>query len=154
VNRRRLTLLACVAAVGLTAAGTWWWFFGGAGIPVSEAEARRHLDKIVAAAQAHDFDRLCHLNGAVANCRWELNKVGADAVPPDPPQVVNTRYHHKETPDDTPGRILVVAGTDAKGRPYRTEVMVFRENRYQFKAINAVYWGNFNLIEKTAASSR
>jgi len=90
---------------------------------------------------------MCRLNGAAVNCRRQLNMAGEDAVPPAPPQVVSSRYHEKDTPDGTPGRVLAVAGIDGRGRPYRTEVMVFRENRYHFKAINAVYWSNFRIFE-------
>jgi hypothetical protein len=49
--------------------------------------------------------------------------------------------------DDTAGRILVVRGMDGAGNPYESEVLVFRENRRGFKAINAVYWSNATIIE-------
>jgi hypothetical protein len=145
-SRRGLLLLALalVVAVGL---GVWWWFFGGAELPVTQAEARRYLDRIVAAAQRQDWDAMCALNGAPYNCRVQLEQVGTDSVPTDPPTIVSNRYSPKKGRDDTAGRILVVVGTDGKGRPYRTEVMVFRENRYHFKAINAVYWSNYKVIE-------
>ena len=118
----------------------WWWT--RITPPVTEAEARRYLDKIVAAAQAKDFDRLCHLNGAVLNCQWQLDLAGRDAVPSEPPSVTGSRYH-PERKGGTAGMVLIVEGTDGKGKHYRTEVFVFRENRYHFKATNAVYWSNF-----------
>jgi hypothetical protein len=153
--RTFIPLLLVVAVV----AGIWWWFFNGADEPVTDAEARRHLDRIVAAAQARDFDTLCRLNGSVGNCQTQLEQ-GCDDTPFDAerisctttvpaarPTIASTRYHEKDTPDGTPGRILVLKGADALGRPYGSELMVFRENRNNFKAINAVYWSNSHIIE-------
>lgn len=155
---RLLIPIVLVIAAGI---GVWWWFFGAAGaeIPVSEAEARRYLDRIVEAAEKKDLEAVCHLNGAVANCRHQLDRgcdetpfdaskvLCKDTVPKEPPRVESTRYHEKDTSDGTPGRILVVSGVDGLGRPYKSEIMVFRENRYNFKAINAVYWSNAYIIE-------
>lgn len=120
--------------------GFWWWT--RLTPPVTEAEARAYLDKIVAAAEARDFDRMCRLNGAVSNCETQLQLAGRDTVPAEPPRVTGSRYHPKK-PGGTAGRVLILEGIDGRGKPYRTEVFVFRENRYNFKAINAVYWSNF-----------
>ena len=149
-----------IPGVAALAAGSvfWWWNYGGADKPVTEAEARRYLDKIVAAAQARDFGEVCHLNGTDANCRYQL-QTGCDerpfdsnplsckeTVPDQPPRVVSTRYLEKRG-DGTPGRILVLTGTDRLGRPYKSELLVFRENRNHFEAINAVYWMDSHIIE-------
>lgn len=154
--RPRLLIPALVIVAG--AAGAWWWFFGGADKPVTEAEARHYLGRIVATAKARDFEALCKLHGTMGNCRHQLNQ-GCDerpfdqdkiscteTVPEAPPTVVSTRYLEKDG-DGTPGRILSLSGTDAFGRPYQSEVLVFRENRHNFKAINAVYWANSYIIE-------
>lgn len=145
-----------VAAAGI---GAWWWFFGGAGKPVTEDDARRHLDRIVEAAQARDFEALCQLNGAVGNCRDQLRQgcdetpfdedpiLCTETVPEQRPTIVSIRYHEKDSAGGTPGQILVLSGTDGLDRPYSSEVMVFRENRHNFKAINAVYWSNSHIIE-------
>lgn len=53
---RLLALLVVLAVVGV---GGWWWFFGGAEASVSEDQARRYLGRMVAAAQARDFEALC-----------------------------------------------------------------------------------------------
>lgn len=142
--RRRLVLGAVLASL-LVIGPVWWWTRTTP--PVTETEARRYLDRIVTAAQQRDFDALCHLNGAQSNCRRQLELAGRDAVPQEPPTIVAGRYSPKGDTEDTPGYILVVTGIDGLGRPYRTEVMVFRENRYSFKAINAVYWSNYKVIE-------
>lgn len=157
--RSKARLLVPVALLALMGAGAWWWFSGGADIPVTEAEARRYLDRMVAAAEARDFEALCELNGSVLNCRRQLD-IGCDdapatapevscrdTVPDEPPQVVTTRSSPKTSPTDTPGRLLVVRGIDRAGKPYETEVFVFRENRRSFKAINAVYWSNAQIID-------
>jgi hypothetical protein len=149
---RLLVPLALLAALGF---GAWWWFFGGAETRVSEALARRYLDRMVAAAQARDFEALCDLNGAVLNCERTLDTACdpstappaiscKDTVPPEPPEVIATR---NSPGDGYAGRILVVRGLDGAGRPYETEVLVFRENRRNVKAINSVYWSGANVIE-------
>lgn len=159
--KTRLLLAGLVLLAG--ALGFWWWTFGGAEKPVTEREARRYLDRIVEAARARDFDAVCRLNGSVGNCRDQLRK-GCDdtpfapdpilctqTVPPEAPTITATRYHEKG-PGGTPGRILALAGTDGIGRPYNSEIMVFRERRNSFKAINAVYWSNSYILEESTSS--
>ena len=148
-------LLVPLALLGAISVGAWWWLFGGAETPVSEAQARGYLDRMVAAAQARDFEGLCGLNGAVLNCERTLD-TGCDpstappaisckdTVPPVPPEVVATR---NSPGDGYAGRILVVRGVDAAGKPYETEVLVFRENRRSLKATNSVYWSGATIIE-------
>ena len=110
--------------------------------PVTEAEARAYLNRIVAAGRARDFDGVCDLNGSVLSCRRILGIRGMRAaLPSDAPTVTGTRYYPKQR-GGTAGRVLFVEGTTSCGKPYRTEVFVFRENRFHFKAINAVYWSN------------
>jgi hypothetical protein len=143
MQRRALGLgLLALLALGV---GAWLWT--RVTPPVTEAEARRYLARLVAAAQDHDLERLCHLNGAYLNCHKTLEYIGGpDTVPHDPPTVVGTRYHPKD-PGGTAGRVLVVEGVDGRGRHYRTEVFVFRENRFHFKATNGVYWSGARFIE-------
>ena len=149
---RLLVPLAVLVAVGF---GAWWWFFGGAEAAVSEAQARRYLDRMVAAAEARDFESLCRLDGAARNCERTLD-TGCDpstappaisckeTVPAERPEVVATR---NSPSDGYAGRILVVRGVDGAGKPYETEVLVFRENRRSLKAINSVYWSGATVIE-------
>jgi hypothetical protein len=142
--RRRVLGLGGLVVVSLAAAVVWPRRSGPPA--VTEAEARAYLRQIVAAGLAHDFTTLCSLNGAVSNCQTQLDLAGRDAVPPQPPNVVGSRYDPKDSKDDTPAMILVVDGIDGRGKPYRTEVAVFREDRDHFKAINAVYWSNFKIL--------
>ena len=65
-------------------------------------------------------------------------------MPEEPPTVVDTR---NSPGDGYAGRILVVRGVDGAGKPYETEVLVFRENRRSLKATNSVYWSNATIIE-------
>ena len=118
--------------------------------PVSEAEARALLDQAVAAARARDWDGLCSLNGAPPNCYFALDSPFQklrDTVPPDPPTIVETQFHEKQSADGSTGLILVVAGTDGRGRPYRTEVLV---SRYEGKleATNVVYWSSNEIFDR------
>ncbi|MCA1843786.1 MAG: hypothetical protein LC792_11500 [Actinobacteria bacterium] len=118
--------------------------------PVSEVEARAFFDQVVAAARARDWDKLCALNGAPANCQADLDSPFQklrDTLPPDPPTIVATRFHEKQSADGSTGRVLVVEGTDGRGRPYRTEVMV---SRYEGKleGTNVVYWSGNEIFER------
>src|SRR5688572_15099858 len=114
---RLLVPIAMVAALGV---GGGWWLGGRAETPVSEGEARRYLDRMVAAARAHDFDGLCALNGSVGNCRRMLETACdpssappaiscTETVPQQAPTVVATR---NSPGDGYAGRILVVRGVD------------------------------------------
>lgn len=67
-----------------------------------------------------------------------------ETVPADPPAVVATRT---SPGDGYAGRILVVRGVDRAGKPYETEILVFRENRRNLKAVNSVYWSGAMIIE-------
>lgn len=141
MKRRVLGLGAPVLLLTLLVAGWWWTRMTP---PVTEAEARAYLGRLVAAARAHDFDALCDLNGAPPNCHRTLDSDNLRAaVPPDPPTVTGTRYYPEQN-GGVAGRMLVVEGRNACGRPYRTEVFVFRENRFGFKAVNAAYWSNYH----------
>ena len=118
--------------------------------PVSEAEARAFFDQVVAAARARDWDKLCGLNGAPPNCEIDLDSPFQklrDRLPPDPPTIVETRFHEAQSADGSTGRILVVEGIDGRGRPYRTEVMV---SRYEGKleGTNVVYWSSNEIFER------
>jgi hypothetical protein len=159
----KIRLLLPLAAVAVTGLAAWWWFLGGGDLPVTEKEARSYLDKMVAAAEKKDFEKLCELNGSVLNCRRQLD-IGCDetpgsapaiscrdTVPSQAPSVVATRYSEKKSSNDTPGRVLVVRGIDGMGEQYETEVFVFRENRHHFKAINAVYWSNARILDDNAS---
>lgn len=141
--------------IGIVGVGGWWWLFGGAEASVSEDQARRYLDRMVAAAQAKNFEALCDLNGSVGNCQRMLDTACdpstappaiscKETVPADPPTIASTR---NSPGDGYAGRILVVRGVDAAGKPYETEVLVFRENRRSLKAVNSVYWSGASIIE-------
>jgi hypothetical protein len=130
--------------VALAVVGLWLTVAHRHGSPLTEAEARRHLDRIVAAARAGDLDAMCSLNGSPFNCRRTLEGT-RDRVPPDPPDAVAARYVGKSATNDTPGWLLVVEGTRAAGGRYRTEVFVFRDDEGRVKAINAVYWSGATL---------
>jgi hypothetical protein len=115
--------------------------------PVSEAEARAYFGRIVAAAQARDWGKLCALNGSPFNCEMQLHTVGRDALPPEPPTIVESRFHEKQFADGSTGRVLVVEGTDGLGRRYRTEVMVSRYEGH-LEGTNVVYWSSAEIFER------
>jgi hypothetical protein len=142
-----------IAVAGAVLIGAVGWLAladrggGDSGETVSEAEARAFLDRIVAAAQARDWVALCGLSGARPNCEYDLDQIGRDRLPPERPSVVETRFHEKQTEDGSTGRVLVVEGTDGRGRRYRTEVMVQRYDGH-LEGVNVVYWSNSEVFER------
>jgi hypothetical protein len=143
MKRRVLGLGGLIAAVLVVGAWQMLHATGTTG-PVTEAEARAFLNRIVAAARAGDLDKVCHLNGSVHNCQRTLEIVGS-TVPPDPPKVVAARYFEKRSAEDTPGMLLVVEGVNWDHKPYSTDVYIFREDAHTLKATNAVYWSGFKV---------
>lgn len=163
----RARVLIPVALLAVGGWGLWGWYWGDFLGPVSEAEARGHFDRIVDAAQRKDFDALCRL--AVPTCRAELQvvcpenfgpnltfpkgeeleRVCRESVPPDPPAVVSSR-HHPEKDGHVGGRILVVRGVDGRGKPYETEVLIFRNGR-GYLATHAVFWSGDKFEEGNSA---
>lgn len=145
-------MIAIVGALAVAVVG--WFVLAGSGggdseEPVSEAEARGFLDQAVAAGRARDWDKLCNLNGAPPNCHFALDSPFQklrDTVPPDPPRIVETRFI-EESAEGAGGRILIVEGTDGRGKPYRTEVLV---SRYEGKleGTNIVYWSSHEIFDR------
>ncbi|MGH9039564.1 MAG: hypothetical protein ACRDZ3_04980 [Acidimicrobiia bacterium] len=160
VRSRRAKLLVPLVALAVVG-GVWvWWMQGGVGGPVSDEAARSYFERIVAAAEAKDFETLCRLNSSVGTCGFELNYVCRapgvagplrlppeqlleecrQSVPTEPPEIVGSRHHPGEH-GYVGGRMLLVRGADGRGTPYETEVLIFRDKR-SYKATHAVFWSN------------
>jgi hypothetical protein len=159
-----VTLAMAAAAIGVGV----WWLQGGFGGPVSDEAARSYFDRIVAAAQAKDFEALCRLNGSASVCREELriycpesygsgptpqfpkgdelDQECRESVPAEAPTVVSSRHQPSED-GYTGGRILLVKGVDGRGKPYETEVLIFRDKR-SYKAMHAVFWSGDKFDEE------
>lgn len=151
MTRRALGLATLVLVIGVAV-----WMLPHRHKPrpnVTEAEARAYLGRIVAAAQAHDFEGVCALNHAVPNCRAILDYVGVASVPRDPPTVVSARYDPKRG-EEGDGMVLTVTGIDGHRKPYRTEVFVFRDDETGgLTAVNAVYWSGARFTSNGDPSS-
>ncbi|MGH9011176.1 MAG: hypothetical protein ACRDYF_15185 [Acidimicrobiia bacterium] len=142
----------------LVLVGVWtWWQQGGVGGPVSDEAARNYFARIVTAAQAKDFDALCKLNASQGTCEFDMRlacrpPAGGpidpgrealmewckEAVPTQAPEIVSLAHREGQS-GSVGGRLLVVTGTDGYGRPYETEVLIFRDKR-SYKATHAVFW--------------
>lgn len=109
-------------------------------------EATSFLASVVAFAQARDFDRLCGLGGGT--CRSTLRDAGLDAVPATPPGIAGSRVvQPTRRPDGTTttgGLVLQLCGLDGLGRPYSTEMLVFRDGG-RLLAIEPVYWSGIRI---------
>ena len=114
--------------------------------PPSGARAVAALDRAVSYARAYDFAGLCSLSDG--NCPIILDQAGRDAVPPDPPTVYATRVLQPTRLAnggwDAGGLVLQVCGIDGRGRPYRSEVLVFTTGS-TVTLINPVYWSGMGI---------
>jgi hypothetical protein len=118
------------------------------------AEAQGFLARVVSLAQRGDFQGLCAVGDG--NCERSLDLAGRDTVPAEPPAVVGMRVLPTTTNGDQVsigGLILEICGRDATGKPYHSEMLVFRDGS-ALRAINPVYWGNATIAggNATAAS--
>jgi hypothetical protein len=133
--RPRLAPILVLAVAACTSAGP------PAGTIPTVEEGRTHLAEIVRLAQAGDFDGMCALGDG--NCERILELAGRDAVPPDPPTIVATRTMPTTSSDSQQslgGVVFVLCGTDGRGKPYDSELLVFHDGN-GLRAINPVYWG-------------
>ena len=165
MKTRRLRLLFIGVPVLVAAWAAWGWYWGDFLGPVTETEARGYFAKAVDAAQRKDFDALCRLNSSYGTCHAELqhecpdrfpnplvfpegeelNRVCRESVPPDPPTVVRSCNWPAKN-GRVGGRVLVVRGIDGRGKPYETEVLVFRDAR-SFKSQHTVFWSGSKFEE-------
>lgn len=130
---------------------------------VSYEEATEILGRAVDYAKVGDIDGLCNLAGARANCQFQWNDAGgSDAVPEEAPEIIDTYVLAPVQLDNgftaAGGRVLVVGGTDGLGRPYQTEVLVFRSDDPDsgvdgLAMINAVYWSGYGIGQVGADGS-
>jgi hypothetical protein len=107
----------------------------------TEGEARGLLARIVAAAERRDFAALCSFGDP--NCPDILEMAGIDRVPAVPPTVAGTRLVAPTQVSDG-GLILQLCGTDGRGDPYATEMLVFT-SASGLRAIQPVYWSGMGI---------
>lgn len=154
MNRK---LLLSIVGV-LVALGVWiFWQQGGLGGPISEEAARVYFARIVKAAQARDFATLCNLNASQGTCEFDMRIACRSpeggpldpgkkrllewcraAAPVQPPEIIAS-VHREGRSGSVGGRLFVVTGSNGYGRPYETEVLIFRDKR-SYRATHAVFW--------------
>lgn len=149
--------------LGVVALG---WFLAGCGLQLgqpeyrtpTEAEAKQFLADAVERVKAGDFVGLCEMTGgAEGNCPVLLQNGVQEAAPSDPPQVAGSY----EIPDQDAGedgqriggRVLVVCGTDATNRPYRTELLIFWQAD-RLTALHPVYWSDMGASSGVTTSDQ
>ena len=114
-------------------------------------EATSFLASVVLLAEARDFDRLCGLGGG--NCRSVIQDAGLDTVPATPPFIAGSRaVKPTQRSDGTTtagGLVLQLCGLDGLGRPYATEMLVFRDGA-RLLAIEPVYWSGIRIAADQA----
>jgi hypothetical protein len=121
-------LLLCMIAL-LSGCGV----FSGYVIPrdpanIKQAEAEQLLNLAVQYAQARDLDKLCGLSGSelgIGFCKMQFSAEGGwDAVPKNPPQIVDSYVAQGNGNYGTEGFVLVLEGVDGLGNSYRTDFIV------------------------------
>jgi hypothetical protein len=108
-------------------------------------EAAAFVQHLYPLAETGQFDALCAEGGG--NCETVLEDAGRDAVPAERPQIVDSfELPSRDTGDGTMvgGLVLVLCGVDGRDRPFRTEVLVFRDGT-RLRAIEPVYWSGFKI---------
>lgn len=115
------------------------------GLP-TVTEAQSFLDRLVVLTHQGDLAGLCEFAGDL-NCIDHLDLAGRDAVPSDPPRVIASTGMPTSMINGQQiigGQVLTVCGIDGRQRPYRSQVLVFR-NGSTLAAINPVYWDGISI---------
>lgn len=118
---------------------------------ISVEQATDLLNRAVEYATSHGLDKLCGLSSSSLTCRKQWEDAGEwDAVPAEPPQVVDTYLIPTRKLQDgmtqRGGRLLVVSGIDGMGRPYRTEMLISSGGwLHGLSAMNVVYWSGASI---------
>ncbi len=118
---------------------------------ISVEQATDLLNRAVEYAGSRDLDKLCSLSSSSLTCRKQWEDAGEwDAVPAEAPEIIDTYLIPNQKLGNgmtqTGGRLLVVSGTDGKGRPYRTEMLVFGGGwLHGLRAMNVIYWSGASI---------
>lgn len=126
---------------------------------ISVEQATDLLNRAVEYATSHDLDKLCGLSSSSLMCRKQWEDAGEWAgVPAEPPQIVATYLIPTRKLGNgmtqRGGRLLVVSGIDGRGKPYRTEMLVFSGGwLHGLSAMNVVYWSGASIKFDSDGSS-
>lgn len=119
--------------------------------PPTSAEAEAFLTHVVDVAQSGNFNALCELGGG--SCEDFLNEQGGQEVPREAPEVVGGRI--VQPTGDGAGRVggfvLELCGTNARGEPYYSEMLVFSDFNGDLKAIEPTYWMGIRIADDNEA---
>lgn len=142
---RRLGVIA-IAALSLAACQTDD-ASEGKRVP-SEAQARVVLEQYVAAAgTAKTAKDYCTISFLGEGCETDFEWAGGpEAIPTSRPSVVDA----SRTVGDNI-RVLIVCGTDGKGRSYKSDFPVERDTEHgNVRAVMPVYWGGVGFSGKVS----
>jgi hypothetical protein len=108
--------------------------------PTPEA-AQVYLDQVVALVEGGNVASVCSMGGGT--CQHSLEAADPGAIPNTPPRVVGTRVlapnQHADGSWDVGGRVIQVCGTDGKGDPYFSELLVFYDAG-RLISTNPLFW--------------
>ena len=111
------------------------------------AETRTFIAEMVRLAQAGDFEKLCQMGGG--NCEDILATAGAENVPADPPMVARIyevpSVRHADGSWSQGGQMVEMCGTNG-GKPYQSQMIVFRDPHEGIIAIEPIYWSGLGII--------
>jgi hypothetical protein len=118
----------------------------------SRSEATAFVEHLYPLAEKGQFEALCAAGGG--NCQTVLADAGEDAVPSVRPSIVDAfELPSHDTGDGTMlgGLVVVVCGVDGRDRPFRTEILVFRDGN-TLRAIEPVYWSGMAVATGTVTN--
>jgi hypothetical protein len=114
----------------------------------TEADARTHLDSVVALVAAGEWERVCELGSGT--CRQILREADPARVPASAPLVVATRVIEPAPAAEggwwAGGRVLVLCGRDGLGEPYHSEMLVFNDGERLISTATP-YWLGIGIAE-------
>jgi len=127
--------------------------------PVSDREARDVLAEVVRFAREGTLLEHCGALGSPElTCASQLLMFGADNVPAEPPTVVRSVEVPPSGANASPGRLLVLCGTDGGGREFQTGFLIYRYPGDRFAVPYPVYWSGTTVVlleaGRTATTAR
>lgn len=122
--------------------------------PPTEAEARQLLIRIVAAAQARDFDGLCAFGDG--NCPDLLAAAGRASLPAAPPTIVGVEVVQPADGGNgavaSGGILFLLCGVDGLGKAYSSEMFVLRSGA-GLRAIQPIYWSGMRIARDSTVDA-
>ena len=120
----------------------------GPAAPPSEAEALQHLESAITMVESGNASRICELGPP--SCPQTVEPLDQAAVPSTRPSVIRVRTRQGVVHGDgtwSDGSVIIeVCGVDGLGKPYQSDMQVFRHEGRIVSTVPA-YWLGFQFAD-------